>query len=172
MPVNGPSSMSHPQVPTVPRMPTDCIALATRSGWATVPASTTVVTPFCAHSIAQRLADSSSSSAVCSAWIGTAHSKIDAPGASRSGMQLRTNGSPVKCWWALIMPGVTTQSVASITVASGCAARSSLVEPTATMSPSATTTDPPTSTSRALFIVTTSPPAMMNVLLGTVAVMA
>ena len=44
--MNGPCSMSQPHVPIVPRMPTACIALATRSGWATVPASTTVVTPF------------------------------------------------------------------------------------------------------------------------------
>ena len=34
-------------------------------------------------------------------------------------MQLRTSGSPVRCWWALIIPGVTTHPVASMTSARG-----------------------------------------------------
>jgi hypothetical protein len=36
-----------------------------------------------------------------------------------SGMQLRTSGSPVRWRWASIRPGVTTQPVASSTVAAG-----------------------------------------------------
>ena len=77
-------------------------------------------------------------------------------------MQLRTKGSPVRCWCALIIPGVTTQSEASITLASGWAARSSAVEPTAVITPSATATAPPSNTWRVWFIVTTSPPAMIK----------
>ena len=125
---NGPSSMSQPHVPIVPRSADRLHARPRRrSGWATVPASTTVVTPFCTDSTAHSIADSSSSSGVCAPCSGTDHSKIDAPGGSRSGMQLRTSGSPVRCWWALIIPGVTTHPVASSTSASrvgGAAARS------------------------------------------------
>ena len=116
---NGPSSMSHPQVPIVPLVPTACIPAATRSGKATVPASTTVVTPFCTDSSEHNVALISSSSGVCAAWSGTDHSKIEAPAGSRSGMQPRTSGSPVRCWWALIIPGVTMHPRASQTSACG-----------------------------------------------------
>ena len=49
------------------------IAAATRSGCATVPASTMVVMPLVTCSTHDSVADSSSSSPVCCAWIGTAH---------------------------------------------------------------------------------------------------
>ena len=111
--------MSHPQVPIVPRMPARRIPAAARCGLATVPASTTVVTPLARFSTEDSTAESSSSSPVWAPWAGTDHSKIEAPGGSRSGMQLRIRGSPVRCWWALTIPGVTTHPVASITSASG-----------------------------------------------------
>ena len=63
-PVKGPSSMSHPQVPMVPRMPALRIPAAARCGLATVPASTTVVTPLARFSTDDRTAESSSSSPV------------------------------------------------------------------------------------------------------------
>ena len=140
--------MSHPHVPIVPRMPAASMPATTRSGWATVPASTTVVTPLRSDSSAHSVADVSSSDGECSPCSGTDHSKIDTPGASRSGMQLRTSGSPVKCWWAFTMPGVTTQPRTSCTTASGCSASSALVDPVAITPVSSNTTAPPTSTSR------------------------
>ena len=159
---NGASATSHPQVPTVPRTPTATMAAATRSGWATVPASTSVVTPQRALCAAVSVADSSSSSGVCSACRGTDQAKIDSLGASRSGMQLRTRGSPVWCWWALMSPGVTMHPEASSSVAPRWAARSADVEPTAAMRSPAMATVPPVSTSRRVFIVTTSPPLMSS----------
>ena len=69
---NGPSSTSQPHVPTVPRMPTAAMPAATRSGWATVPASIVVVMPLVTASTQASVADSSSSSAVCAACTGTA----------------------------------------------------------------------------------------------------
>jgi hypothetical protein len=62
---NGPSSTSQPHVPTVPRMPTVVMPAATRAGWATVPASIVVVTPWVTASTQARVAESSSSSPVC-----------------------------------------------------------------------------------------------------------
>ena len=113
-------------------------------------------------STAHSIADISSSAGVCAPCSGTDHAKIDSPGDSRSGMQLRNSGPPVWCWWALIMPGVTTHPDASTTVAPGCAASSATVDPTATMVEPSTTTEPPISTSRDGFIVTTSPLAMIS----------
>ena len=112
---------------------------ATRSASATVPASTTVVTPLVRASTADSEAASSSSSGWWAPCSGTDHSKIESPGGNRSGMQLRTSGSPVRCWWASIMPGVTTHVAASSTAASGYCGRSSVVEPTATITSSSTT---------------------------------
>ena len=57
---NGPASISHPQVPTVPRRPTARSPAATRVGCATVPASITVVTPLRTQSTAAIVAESSS----------------------------------------------------------------------------------------------------------------
>ena len=56
--------MSHPQTPMVPRMPARRIPAAARDGLATVPASTTVVTPLVRFSTEESTADSSSSSPV------------------------------------------------------------------------------------------------------------
>src|SRR5437899_2819123 len=42
---------------------------------------------------------------------------MDAPGGSRSGIQLRARGSPVRCSCAFTSPGVTSQSRASRTSA-------------------------------------------------------
>ena len=157
---NGPCSMSQPQVPIVPLIPAAPMPAAARSGWATVPASTTVVTPLARFSTDDSSADSSSSSPVWAPWAGTDHSKMEAPGGSRSGMQLRISGSPVRCWWALTMPGVTTQPDASITAAPRWRAVSSAADPTSAITGPRTATAPPTSTSRRGFMVTTSPPAI------------
>ena len=79
----------------VPRTPAAIMPAATRSGYATVPASTTVVTPLRRLSTAVMVAVSSSSSGVCAPCTGTDHSKIDVPGTKSSGMQERSSGSPV-----------------------------------------------------------------------------
>ena len=78
------------------------------AGCATVPASIVVVTPWVTASTQARVADSSSSSAVCAACTGTAQEKIASPAGRSSGIDERIRRSPVRCWWALTKPGVTT----------------------------------------------------------------
>ena len=85
----------------VPRTPTAANAAATRSGWATVPASIVVVMPLPTASTSDSVAVSSSSSAVWAACTGTAHSKMLSSLPMSSGMHERTSRSPVRCWWAL-----------------------------------------------------------------------
>ena len=58
---NGPISMSQPHVPIVPRTPTRASPSRRWSGYATVPASISVVTPFCSDSTAHSSAVISSS---------------------------------------------------------------------------------------------------------------
>ena len=113
-------------LPIVARIPTVATAAATRSGWATVPASTVHVTPLVTASIAPRVADSSSSSPVWAAWTGTAQPKIASCESMASGMHECTSRSPVRCWWAFTYPGVTSESASPITRARGAgpAARS------------------------------------------------
>ena len=75
-PLKGWPGTSHPHVPTAPRMPDTSMAAPTRSGWATVPASITVVTPLRRLSEQDANADTSSSWGPWWAWSGMAHSKI------------------------------------------------------------------------------------------------
>ncbi len=151
----GPSSTSQPHVPTVPRMPTAVMAAATRSGWATVPASTVVVTPWVTASTQARVADSSSSSGEWWACTGTAQEKIDSPGARSSGMEQRTSRSPVRCWWALTKPGVTTCPGPPSTSTSGKWARAAATSTTPRIVPPATSTAASTRIVRAGSIVST-----------------
>ena len=123
------SGTSQPQTPTDPRTPAARIPAAALAGCATVPASITVVTPLRRLSSEPTVAASSSCSAVCTACSGTDHEKIERPGGIRSGMQLRSSGSPVRCWWVFTSPGVITAPVASWTGTPGHRRRSSAAAP-------------------------------------------
>ncbi len=134
--------MSQPHTPTEPRSPAARMPAAARSGWATLPASTTVVTPLRSDSSAPTVAASSSWSGVWTECSGTDHSKMDRPGGSRSGMHERSRGSPVRCWWVFTRPGVTTVPVASWTGVPGQRRRRSALWPTPRTSPLAIATAP------------------------------
>ena len=75
---------------------------------------------------------------------GTDHEKIERPGGIRSGMQLRSNGSPVRCWWVFTSPGVITAPVASWTGTPGHRRRSSAARPTCSTRSPAIATAPST----------------------------
>ena len=129
-----------------------------RSGCATVPAST-ASSPRSARALG---AGEHRGELVVAAGVRAVqrHRPVEdrAAGGRLSGMQLRASGSPVRCWSAFTIPGVTTQSRASSSGVPGQRVRSSEVEPTATMRSPAIATVPPSRTSRRGFIVTTSPP--------------
>ena len=72
-----------------------------------MPASTVNVIPLVTASTRPSVAESSSSSPVWAAWIGTAHWKMASQASMSSGIAERTRRSPVRCWWALISPGIT-----------------------------------------------------------------
>ncbi len=137
-PAHGSPDTSQPQEPSVPPTPTASNPASTRSGCATVPASTVKVTPLHAASMSDSVADNSSSSPVCAACAGTAHSKIERPGSRSSGIIERISRSPVRCWWALIRPGMARWPGPPMVGASGCAACSSEAGPITVIRPSAT----------------------------------
>lgn len=89
-------------------MPAARKSRATASGFATVPGSSSVVTPFSSDSAAVSVADTSSSAAVTAACVGTLHSQIDWSAVTDSGTRLRVSGDAVVCWWAFTMPNTTT----------------------------------------------------------------
>ncbi len=104
LPTNGPSSMSHPQVPIVPRMPTDCIAVGDAIGMGHGAGldhgGDAVLGAF------DRRAGSPTARRRrrCGGRAGVPTTgRSTRPGRAGRGCSCAPAGSPVRCWWALIM---------------------------------------------------------------------
>ena len=159
VPANGASATSHPHDPSVPPTPTRVVAgehpVGVGDGARLDGERDPVGRP---PRRAPSVADSSSSSPVWAAWIGTAHWKMASRTSMSSGIVERTSRSPVRCWWALIRPGITRWPAPPSRSASGACASRSPAEPTATMRSPSTSTPPSAIIRRSGSIVRTTSP--------------